>query len=162
MAVKRAEAEKSPANGRASRRLGAAGAVLVTGAMLLAGAACFARGKPLIWKPVEQALLKENNRPVKTWNVYQPDKEREWVLVQVERNWFIFNTKEKRVYKAERADFHAHGDSLIGPEPGRHTPPLKTDGWDSHDVGPAQQISVRIAATGNVLAIELPHPLAVY
>lgn len=159
---RRAETGELRGNRRTARHVSAAGAVLAAGIVLCAAVSGFARGKSLIWKPVEQALLKENNQPVKKWNVYQPDKRRDLVLVEVGKSWFIFNTKEKRVYKAEGGDFHPRGDSLLGPEPDRHTPVVQIDGWDSHDIGPAQQISVRIKATGNVLAIELPHPLAIY
>jgi hypothetical protein len=104
----------------------------------------------------------ENKLPVKDWNVYRPDKDRNLVLLQVGRNWFVFNLKQRRVYEANRADFQSQGDALRGPEPDRNTPIVKTDHWDSHDVGPAQEISVQIVATGDVLAIEFPHPLAVY
>lgn len=160
-----AQSAKSPAREASAlpiRRIGKATAGLLTGAILLAAGIGHARTKRVTWKPVQEALLKENNRPVKTWNVYQPTKDRQLALVQVSRDWFIFDLKKKRVYRAERRDFQARGDSLIGPTPDRHMPIVKIDDWDSHDVGPAQQISARIAATGNVLTIELPHTLAVY
>ena len=134
----------------------------MTGIILAAVASSRARGKTLIWKPVTAALLKENNRPVKTWNIYQPDKNRNLLLVQVDRNWFILNLKQKRVYRAERGDFQARGDSLAGPEPDRRAPVIQTTDWDSHDVGPAQEISVRLTASGDRLAIELPHPIEIY
>lgn len=132
------------------------------GIILIAVVSGRARGKTMIWKPVPQALLKENNKPVKNWNVYQPDKNRNLVLVQVDRKWFVFNLKQKRVYRVEHSDFETRGDFLAGPEPDRQTIIVKTTGWDSHDVGPAQEISMRITDGGDVLTIELPHPLAVY
>jgi hypothetical protein len=135
---------------------------MFAGAMLLAGSNAGARAKTLLWKPVTQALLKENNQPVKTWNVYQPEKNRDWLLVQVNKDWYILNLKQKRVYPADRSDFQARGDSLTGPQPDANAPVLKISDWDSHDVGPAQQITVRLGASGDVLAIELPHPLEVY
>lgn len=136
--------------------------VILASAATWGAAGAQARRIPLIWKQVTQVLLKENNRPVKTWNVYRPDKERNFVLVEVDRDWFIFNLKQRRLYRADKNDFQSQGDALTGPEPGRHTPTVKTEDWDSRDVGPAQQISVRISATGDVLTIEFPHPLAIY
>jgi hypothetical protein len=121
-----------------------------------------ARDKKLIWKPVNQALLKLNNHAVKTWNVFQPDKNRNLVLVQVLNGWYILNLKQKRAYKVERKDFESRGENLAGPAPDKDTPVVKTEGWDSHDIGPAQQITIKFADNGDVLAIELPHPLAVY
>lgn len=137
-------------------------AALLAGLLLAAAPRAQAKGKERTWKPVMQALLKRNNHPVKKWDVLQADKDHNLLLVQVDRDWYIFNLKRKRVYRVERRDFQTRGENLVGPEPDRHTPIVKTNGWDSHDVGPAQQITVRLAESGEVLAIELPHPLAVY
>ena len=144
------------------RRAGFASIPLLVLVLLAGAAGAPARGKKLVWKPVSQVLLKENNRPVKNWNVYWPDKNHNLVLVQLEGNWFLFNLKQKRVYRAERSEFQTRGEALIGPIPGSHAQIVKTESWNSHDVGPAQQIVVRFAATGDELAIELPHPLAIY
>jgi hypothetical protein len=137
---------------------------VLAGWVILAGAApeARARGKKLVWKPVIAALLKLNNHPVKTWNVLQPDKNRNLVLVEVSKDWYVLDLKRKRAYKVEGRDYATRGENLVGPEPDERTPTVKTDGWDSHDIGPAQQVTIRFAATGNVLAIELPHPLAIY
>jgi hypothetical protein len=139
----------------------AAAALLACFAFLAVSPAA-ARPKDLTWKPVTMALLKLNNHPVKTWDILQPDKDRNLVLVQVNKRWFLFQLKQKRLYSVARSLYKADGDNLIGPGPDRDTPRVKTDGWDSHDVGPAQQITVTLAESGDVLAIELPHPLAVY
>jgi hypothetical protein len=121
-----------------------------------------ARPKKLTWKPVTMALLKLNNHPVKTWDILQPAKDRILVLVQINKRWYLFELKQKRLYTADRSLYKPSGENLIGPGPDRDTPRVKTDGWDSHDVGPAQQITVRLEENGDVIAIELPHPLVVY
>jgi hypothetical protein len=135
---------------------------LLAALVLMAAAPARASNKKLIWKPVNQALLKLNNHPVKTWNIFQADKNRNLVLVQVVSAWYILNLKEKRTYKVEREDFETRGENLAGPAPDKNTPVVKTNGWDSHDIGPAQQITIKFANNGDVLAIELPHPLVVY
>ena len=113
-------------------RFGVSGsAALVATLVLAAGVAVLAGGKTRTWKPVNQALLKLNNHPVKTWDVLQADKNHDLVLVQVLRDWYIFNLKRKRAYKVDRSDYKASGGNLIGPEPDKHTPVIKTDGWDS-------------------------------
>ena len=147
---------------RARKRGLTAVTALLAGLVLLTGVRADARAKKLLWKPVVQALLKWNNRSVKTWNVLQPDKNRNLVLVQVMKDWYVLSLKHKRLYRVERKDFDDSDGNLVGPEPDRGTPLVKTDGWDSHDIGIAQQITVHIAATGNVLTIELPHPLVIY
>jgi hypothetical protein len=135
---------------------------LLAALVLMAAAPAAARDKKLLWKPVDHALLKLNNHPVKTWNVLQADRNRNLVLVVVLNDWYILNLKAKRAYKVDRKDFDSRGENLSGPAPDKDTPVAKTDGWDSHDIGLAQQITIQFADTGDVLAIELPHPLAVY
>ena len=139
-----------------------ASAAVLAALFLAAAAPAGARDKKLVWKPVNQALLKLNNHPVKTWNVFQADKNRNLVLVQVISAWYVLNLKEKQAYKVERKDFETRGENLLGAAPDKNTPVAKTKGWDSHDIGPAQQITIRFADNGDVLAIELPHPLVVY
>lgn len=139
-----------------------ASAALIATMVLATGPAALARGKKVTWKPVTTALLKLNNHPVKTWDVLQADKDHNLVLVQVTRDWYVLDLKRKRAYRVKRSDFEKSGENLVGPEPDKHTPTVKTNGWDSHDIGPAQQITVRFAKSGDVLAIELPHRLAIY
>lgn len=99
---------------------------------------------------------------MKTWRVLQAAKDRRLLLVQLEREWFVLDLKQRRAYRVERSDFQTRDADLLGPEPDRDTPVVKTYGWDSHDIGPAQQVTVRLAPTSDVLTIELPHPLAWY
>lgn len=131
-------------------------------ALVLPAMTARAKVKKTTWKPVTQAVLKLNNHPVKTWNVYQPAKNHNLVLVQVEKRWLTIDTKARRVYSANRGDFTTHGDDLVGPEPDEHSTLVATEGWDMRDVGPAEQISVRLTDGGDVLSIQLPHPINPY
>ncbi len=146
---------------RAKRHVLTAAAIMA-GLILAEGPRAEARGKNQTWKPVMQALLKLNNHAVKKWNVLQADKDHNLLLVQVNRDWYAFNLKKKRLYRVDRRDYKAHDGNMVGPEPDKRTPEVRTAGWDSHDIGPAQQVTVQLAESGNVITIELPHPLANY
>ncbi len=106
--------------------------------------------------------MKRDNQPVKDWSVLQAVKNRHLLLVQVERNWFVLDLKQERAYRVARSDFQTRDADLWGPEPDRHTPVLKTYGWDSQNIGPAQQVTVRLAKTSDAITIELPHPVGWY
>ncbi len=56
------------------------GACMVAG---LAGLAASAAGKPIAWKPADQALLRVDDRAVKDWNVYQAGKKDNRLLLQI-------------------------------------------------------------------------------
>lgn len=137
-------------------------AALVAGLIAAAGPRAEAGAKKVVWKPVMQALLKLNEHPVKHWNVLQADKNHNLLLVQLSRDWYVFNLKRKLLYRVDRNDFEARGENFVGPVPDRHTPRVKTDSWNSHNIGPAQQITVELAKSGDKLTIEMAHPLAPY
>jgi hypothetical protein len=145
-----------------AKRQTVTGAAILAVLLLAAVPRAEAKGKKLTWKPVARAIFKLNNHTVKTWDVLQADKDHNLLLVQVRHDWYILNLKRKRLYRVQRRDYESRDGNLVGPAPDRHTPELKTEGWDSHDIGPAQQITVRVAHNGDELAIELPHPLAVF
>ncbi|HEV2385838.1 MAG TPA: hypothetical protein VGS20_01155 [Candidatus Acidoferrales bacterium] len=149
-------------DGRPQPRLRLLAGAAVAATLALLGGTALAKSKKTTWRTVTQAVLKLNNHPVKTWNVYQPAKNHNLVLVQVDKRWLVIDTKARRVYRADRGDFAAHGDDLVGPEPDEHSAVVATEGWDMRDVGPAEQINVRLTDGGDVLSIQLPHPINPY
>ena len=120
------------------------------------------KGKRLVWKPVNDGLFTWNQRPVKTWNVWRAKKDRNLLLLQVMKDWYLISLKQKRLYRVQESWYKAHGENLEGPGPDSTTPLIRTETWDSHDIGPAQKITVQIAEGHGELSLELPHPLVVY
>jgi hypothetical protein len=120
------------------------------------------KGKRLTWNQVGAALFTWNQRPVKHWNVWRAKKDRNLILLQVMKDWYLISLKNKRLYRVQENWYKAHGENLEGPAPDNAMPLLKTETWDSHDVGPAQKITVQIAESHDELSLELPHPLVVY
>ncbi len=128
----------------------------------LAAAGARPKGKRLTWKPVDAALFSWNQRPVKHWNVWRAKKNRDLILLQVMKDWYLISLKNKRLYRVQASWYKPHGDNLEGPAPDHTMTLLRTETWDSHDIGPAQKITVQIAAGHDELSLELPHPLVVY
>ena len=55
----------------------------------IAGSA-LARGKPLDWKPAEQALLRVDDHPVSEWNLYEADKKDNRLLLEMNGRFYLW------------------------------------------------------------------------
>lgn len=131
--------------------------IAVLTAAMLVPAACAA--DKINWKPIGDAILKITGRkPPKAWNVYQDEKKKERVLVEMDNRYLILDAKTKQVYEITSAQFQLHGKyyQTAIPIPG---PTVPSTGWDRRDIGPAERIEVELTNEQVSFDIELPHPL---
>lgn len=113
----------------------------------------------LHWKPVDEAQLKLDGKPPRTWNVYQPDKKKEsnLVLVLLGKRYLVLDMKAKLVYLVFPNELHASGKDFDSEEltkPARIVP--STD-WVLRDIGPEESIRLTLEDYGRALEVELPH-----
>ncbi len=111
------------------------------------------------WKPIGDAILKITGRkPPKAWSVYQDEKKKERVLVEMDNRYLILDAKTKQVYEITSAQFELHGKyyQTAIPIPG---PTVPSTGWDIRDIGPAERIEVELSNENISFDVELPHPL---
>lgn len=116
-------------------------------------------GDKINWKPIGDAILRITGRkPPKTWNVYQDEKKKERVLVEMDNRYLILDAKTKQVYEITSAQFQLHGKyyQTAIPIPG---PTVPSTGWDRRDIGPAERIEVELTNEQISFDVELPHPL---
>lgn len=115
-------------------------------------------GGKILWKSPVEAQLSLDGRAPKTWNVYQPEKRKNLILVLLGRRYLMLDTKEKSVIEVNAALLKASGAGMESPDPlwGR---PIPCSEWNTHDIGPAYLIHVRLGDYGRVLEIKLPHPI---
>ena len=116
-------------------------------------------GDKINWKPIGDAILRITGRkPPKAWNVFQDEKKKERVLVEMDNRYLILDAKTKQVYEIASAQFQLHGKyyQTANPIPG---PAVPSAGWDMRDIGPAERIEVELTNEQVSLDVELPHPL---
>ena len=112
------------------------------------------------WKPIGDAILKITGRkPPKIWNVYQDEKKKERVLVEMDNRYLILDAKTKQVYEITPADFQPHGKIYQSAKPVSNENAVPSTGWDRRDIGPAERIQVELTKENVSLDVELPHPL---
>ncbi|HLW81133.1 MAG TPA: hypothetical protein VKS20_03735 [Candidatus Acidoferrales bacterium] len=120
----------------------------------------FAARKPIIWKPMERAILKITGRkPPKTWSVLQDTKQSSRVLVQLDNRYVLLDAKTKQAFEMSPSEIRAHGKDFESIDPSGTGRALPSTDWDMRDIGPAERIQARLTSDNTFLDVELPHPL---
>jgi hypothetical protein len=135
-------------------------------AALIAAAACFcaasrahAAGKTVDWKPVAQALLRIDNRPVDTWNVFQDGKKTNPLLLKIAGRFLLIDSHERKIFELDPAKLARKDGDLYWDTAGLPRQPLKTANWTVRDIGLAYRIRVRLVAENHLIDLQLPHPI---
>lgn len=135
---------------------------LASSAALVFAAAsmALAASKPIIWKPVDNAILKVTGRkPPKTWSVLQDTKKKGRVLVELDNRYLVLDAKTKQAFEMSASQVEAHGKNFQSVDPARSEKPLPSADWEMRDIGPAERIRARLTTDNVFLDVELPHPL---
>jgi hypothetical protein len=118
-----------------------------------------ARGKPLDWKPAQQALLRVDDHPVSEWNLYQADKKDNRFLLQMNARLLFVDVSNHQIFELDPSKIEHKGSELRWDPDNRPDKPLETTAWLVKDVGGAYRFSARLVGENHVLDVQIPHPL---
>ena len=120
----------------------------------------FAANKPIIWKPIDNAILEITGRkPPKNWSVLEDDKQKSRVLVQLDNRYLMLDAKTKQVFEMSPSQIQPHGKNFQSADPSSTERALPSTDWDMRDLGPAERIEVLLTDDNTKLDVQLPHPL---
>jgi hypothetical protein len=126
-------------------------------ALLAAAAPTAAAGKPLTWKPAQQAILRVDDQAIKEWDAYQIEKKNDRFVVQLGGRFLLVDAAQQQVFELVPATIGRKGSDLLWDPADRPEKPLATSNWVVRDVGLALRIRVRLDAEGRTLDLQLPH-----
>jgi hypothetical protein len=133
-------------------RAGAAAAFL-----LIAGTVSRAAGKEtIVWKPIENAILQVDSRAPKEWNVYQPGKKFDPLLLQIGSRYLVIYVHNEEIYEIKPEQLQHKGTDLLWRETDKPAKPLPTSDWSTKDVGSASRVLVKLSAEGREINIQIP------
>jgi hypothetical protein len=134
--------------------------VLFSG-FLLCGGRAFAgdKNKPATWKPIQQALLRVNDQPVKNWNVYQENKKGDPLLLEMGNRFLLIEVRDRKIFELPAGKIEHKGNELLWDPADLPSEALATSDWIIRDVGFAYRIGARLVAENRVLDLQLPHPM---
>ncbi len=134
--------------------------LLLAAAILAAiASSALARGKPLDWKPAEQALLRVDDHPVSEWTLYQADKKDNRFLLQMNARLLFVDVSNHQIFELDPSKIEHKGSELRWDPDDRPDKPLETTAWLVKDVGLAYRFSARLVAENHVVDVQIPHPL---
>jgi hypothetical protein len=129
------------------------------GAMCAWGGDAAAKGKPLAWKPIKEALLRVNDAPVKEdWSVYGTGKKNDPLLLEIGNRFLLMAVHEHQVFEINPSGVEHKGEDLAWDPADRPAQPIATSGWGDDDIGTAFRIEVKINVEDRLFTLELPHP----
>ena len=113
-------------------------------------------GARIVWKPLENAVLKIDERPAKIWNVYRAEKKDHLLLVTLGRRFLMFDIKGREIYELDPTKLEQKDNELLWHEADKPAKPLPTADWVVRDAGRARRIRARLADEGRVLEVQVP------
>jgi hypothetical protein len=133
--------------------------------LFLASCVAAARSYPgksggFVWKSVDRAQIKLDEKTPLAWNIYQTTQKKEanLVLILLGRRFIALDLKARVAYAVVASDLKPNGADFESGDLFVESRILPTEGWSLRDVGPAELIKLRLSDYGTNLQIQLPHP----
>lgn len=126
---------------------------------VLGGGAARAADKRVAWKPIQEALLRVDDQPVKNWNVYEESKKGDPLLLAMGNRFLLIEIHDRKIFELVPARIQRKGAELVWDSAERPAEALATAGWVIRDVGFAYRIGFRLEAEKHAFDVQLPHPM---
>jgi hypothetical protein len=110
----------------------------------------------IVWKSIPNAILQVDSRAPKVWNVFQPGKKFDPLLLQLGSRYLVIYVRNMEVYELKPEQLEHKGEDLLWREADRPAKPVATSDWSTKDVGSASRILVKLAGEGRTINIEIP------
>ena len=110
----------------------------------------------IVWKPIEDAILQVDSRAPKEWNVYQPGKKFDPLLLEIGSRYLVIYVRSEQIFEIKPEQLQHKGDDLVWRETDKPAKPLPTSDWSTKDVGSASRILVKLSAEGRTINIQIP------
>jgi hypothetical protein len=110
----------------------------------------------IVWKSIPNAILQVDSRAPKVWNVFQPGKKVDPLLLQLGSRYLVIYVRNMEVYEIKPEQLEHKGEDLLWRESDKPAKPIATSDWSTKDVGSASRILVKLAGEGRTINIEIP------
>jgi hypothetical protein len=132
--------------------------ICVSGWLCVSGCAALAKGKPLSWKSIDEALLRVNDAPPKEWEVYRAGKKNDPLIVQLGNRFLLVESHDHRIFELDPTKVERKKDEVLWSLSDRPAEALATSDWVVDDIGAAFAIQVKLEKDNASFDLQLPHP----
>jgi hypothetical protein len=131
-------------------------ATLAAFLLILSAGSRAADKEKIVWKSIPNAILQVDSRAPKVWNVFQPGKKNDPLLLQLGSRYLVIYVRNMEVFELKPEQLERKGENLLWREADKPAKPLATSDWSIKDVGSASRILLKLAGEGRTINIEIP------
>jgi hypothetical protein len=112
--------------------------------------------KKALWKPVQFAIVRFDDKAPQSWNIYHSEK-RDALLVKIWKRFLYLDLKEGEVYEVDPQTVKPQGDNVEWSLSDLPSEPIEISDWKMRDAGlMVRRVRFRFGKTGHYLDINLP------
>ena len=123
-------------------------------ALCLLALTTHAQNKP-VWKSVEFAIVKIDDGPPKSWNMYHADRHGV-LLLRMWKRYLLIDLNQQEVYDIDPATIATQTDSVTWSASNKPSEPLDISEWKERNVGTMDRVRFRLPKQGAVVELQLP------
>ena len=107
------------------------------------------------WRPLEFAILRFNDAPPLSWNIYHCER-KGLLLVHLWKRYLYIHVAEEEVYDVDPEKVTVAGDNVIWSFADLPKDPIETPDWSDRNIGRMQRLRFRLGKDGHFLELQLP------
>jgi hypothetical protein len=131
-------------------------AFLLALAILLAAFSLPARAQTKsVWKSVAFAIVKLDDGPPKSWNMYHTEKHGV-LLVRIWKRYLLIDMNQQEVYDIDPTTVKPNTESVDWSPANKPSEPLDITEWKERNVGSMDRLRFRLPKQGAVIEIQVP------
>lgn len=112
-------------------------------------------GKKSTWRSIEFAIVKLNDQPPISWNIYHGEK-KGLLLVHLWKRFLFVDMHEEEVYDIDPDNIKLVGNAVEWSLADVPVKPIETPDWKTRDVGLMQRVRFRLGKDGHYLELQIP------
>src|SRR5271170_5230746 len=86
---------------------------IVLALVSLAAGSVLGKEKTLTWKPIEDALLRVDDAPLKEWGVYQAGKKTDRLVLQMGKRFLLIEFRGMQIFEIDPGKVQHKNDTLL-------------------------------------------------
>jgi hypothetical protein len=123
--------------------------------LLCRGGSATELGKKSTWHSIEFGIVKFNDEPPKSWNIYHGEK-KGLLLVRLWKRYLFVDMQDEEVYDIDPKNINVMGDAVEWSLADVPDKPIETPDWKERNVGLVERIRFRLGKDGHYLALQIP------
>ena len=112
-------------------------------------------GKKSTWHSIEFGIVKFNDVPPNSWNIYHGEK-KGLLLVRLWKRYLFVDVQEEEVYDIDPKNIKVVGDAVEWSLADVPDKPIETPDWKERNVGLVERIRFRLGKDGHYLELQIP------